>query len=81
MKVLFCSPYSDVAGVVKGGINTWGRYVMAYYSQYANDDVELLPISLDRYTYVADGQSVVSRIASGYKEYMRAIKSGRSQDG
>lgn len=74
MKVLFCSPYSDAAGVVKGGINTWGRYVMAYYSQYANDDVELLPISLDRYTYVADGQSVVSRIASGYKECMRAIK-------
>lgn len=73
MKILFCSPYSDSPEVIKGGINTWGRYIMAYYTQYAKDDVELVPVSFDRYTNVSEGQSVFSRIKAGYKEYACAI--------
>ncbi len=74
MKVLFCSPYSDSPDIIKGGINTWGRYVVAYYMQYANDDVDLIPISFDRHTDVAEDQPFYSRMARGYKEYSHALK-------
>lgn len=74
MKVLFCSPYLESPNVVKGGINTWGRYVISYYNQYANDAVDLIPVSFDRCTDVAEDQSFFSRIINGYKEYNNAIK-------
>lgn len=74
MKVLFCSPYSDSPDVVKGGINTWGRYVMAYYTRFAKNEIELIPVSFDRFSDVREGQSVISRILDGYREYMRAVK-------
>ena len=48
MKVLFCSPYSDAPEAIKGGINTWGRYIVDYYEQFGKDQVELIPVSLDR---------------------------------
>lgn len=74
MKVLFCSPYSDSPYVVKGGINTWGRYVMAYYTKYAKDNVKLIPVSLDRHTHVTEDQSTFSRAVAGCREYTRAVK-------
>lgn len=74
MKVLFCSPYSDAPDVIKGGINTWGRYVMAYYQQYASKDIDLIPVSFDRHSDVSERQLFVSRVISGYKEYMRVVK-------
>lgn len=79
MKVLFCSPYSDSPDVVKGGINTWGRYVLAYHKYCANDDVELVPVSFDRFTDVKEGQSFLSRAFYGSKEYMRAMKTAIAQ--
>ncbi len=74
MRVLLCSPYSDSPDVIKGGINTWGRYVMAYYSWYAKDDVELIPVSFDRHTYATENQSFFSRALTGCREYVRALK-------
>ena len=68
MKVLFCSPYSDAPEVVKGGINTWGRYVMAYYTQYVKDGVEVIPVSFDRFSDVGENQLALARILSGLRE-------------
>lgn len=79
MKVLFCSPYSESPNVVKGGINTWGRYVIAYYNQYANNELNLIPVSFDRYTDVAENQPILSRIKNGYREYSRALKEAISK--
>ena len=79
MKVLFCSPYSESPNVVKGGINTWGRYVIAYYNQYANNELNLIPVSFDRYTDVAENQPIFSRIRNGYREYSRALKEAISK--
>lgn len=79
MKVLFCSPYSESPNVIKGGINTWGRYVISYYKKYANDDVILIPVSFDRYTYVAENLSLFSRVLNGYREYCRILKEAISK--
>lgn len=74
MKVLFCSPYSDSADAIKGGINTWGNNVLTYYSKYAKDDVELVPVSFDRYIYISESTSTMSRVIAGCKESLRAVK-------
>ena len=74
MKVLFCSPHSDAPEVVKGGINTWGRYVMAYYTQYVKDGVEVIPVSFDRFSDVGENQLALARILSGLREYMGTVK-------
>lgn len=74
MKVLFCSPYSNVPGVIKGGINTWGKYVMDYYSQHAKADVKLIPVSFDRFSDVDESQFLIIRILCGMREYMGAVK-------
>lgn len=74
MKVLFCSPYSDSPNSIKGGINTWGRYIMAYYKQYGQKQVELIPVSLDRSVFVAVNNSLLSRIASAYRDQMKQVR-------
>lgn len=74
MKVLLCSPYSNAPKVIKGGINTWGKYVMAYYSQHAKTDVKLIPVSFDRFSDVGENQLVLVRIFSGLREYMGIVK-------
>ena len=74
MKVLFCSPFSSEEGVVKGGINTWGRHIMSYYREYAIDDVNLIPISFDRSTLVSESISIMSRVLEGVREQSNPIK-------
>lgn len=69
--VLLCSPYLDSSDVIKGGINTWGRYVMEYYGQYASHDVNLIPVSFDRKTSVNDSEAVLIRIAKGIHEVVK----------
>lgn len=79
MKVLFCSPYSDAPESVKGGINTWGRYIMAYYNQYGRDQVEMIPVSLDRTICVDEKISFVGRLICGFRELVGPVKKAIKQ--
>ena len=74
MKVLFCSPYSEAPEVIKGGINTWGRYIMSYYEEYGRKDVELIPVSLDRTVFAVATSSFFGRIWNGFHDQMKPVK-------
>ena len=73
MKILFCSPYLNTPETIRGGINTWGRYIMAYYKQYVKEQVELIPVSLDRSVFVATNFLIV-RIINGYRDQMVSVR-------
>lgn len=79
MKVLFCSPYSNTPESVKGGINTWGRYIMTYYNQYGKDQVKMLPVSLDRTICVDEKISFVRRLICGFRELIGPVKKAVKQ--
>jgi len=68
MKVLLCSPYSDAPNTIRGGINTWGRYIIEYYEQDGKDQVELIPVSLDRSVFTATTYSLIKRILNGFRD-------------
>lgn len=74
MKVLFCSPYSDASNAIKGGINTWGRYITTYYNHYGRDQVELIPVSLDRTVFAATSRSLIGRIFSGCRDQIGPVR-------
>ena len=74
LKVLFCSPYLLSDDVVKGGINTWGRYIMEYAAEDGMSDAEILPISFDRYVTSSEDKSTFLRVFSGIKAYKTPIK-------
>ena len=74
MKVLFCSPYSSAPNTIKGGINTWGRYIMEYYEKYGKEQVELIPVSLDRSVFAVATTSLIGRIRNGYQDLMGAVR-------
>lgn len=73
LKVLFCSPYSTAPNVVKGGINTWGRYILSYSERLSDKEVILKPISFDRFTSISSSKSLVTRLISGIKEYYHPV--------
>ncbi len=73
MKVLFCSPCSSSNDAIKGGINTWGRYVVSYYKQYGRQNLQLIPVSFDRYTLITDSYSFLGKIVKGIKEQRKPI--------
>ncbi|MBR5375539.1 MAG: glycosyltransferase family 4 protein [Paludibacteraceae bacterium] len=85
MKVLFCSPYLNSHNVIKGGINTWGNYVFSYWKEYGMDDVELIPISFDRYSRDVGEvtNDFISRIISAIRElkssFILAIKTMKQE--
>lgn len=68
MKVLFCSPFVKSDKVVKGGINQWGQYIVSYWNQYADDTVDLIPVSFDRHTNVSESRLTISRFLLGIKD-------------
>ena len=74
LKVLFCSPYLSSKDIVKGGINTWGRYIMEYAAEDGKYDVEIIPISFDRYVSSSLGKSIFTRFLSGIKAYKVPVK-------
>ena len=75
MKVLFCSPFLDSENVAKGGINTWGRYIVSFYNEQVSNDVTLVPISYDRKPKKSLGKTdIVSRFFRGIFEYYLPIK-------
>lgn len=73
MKILFCSPYLKTPEAIKGGMNTWGRYIMAYYEQHGKEQVELIPVSLDRSVFAATS-SLMGRIIDGYRDQMKSVR-------
>ena len=74
LKVLFCSPYLSSDDVVKGGINTWGRYIMEYAADDGKSDVDIVPISFDRHISSSEGKSIFSRLCNGLKAYRTPVK-------
>lgn len=78
MQVLFCSPFLQTPDVVTGGINQWGRYIVSYYNQYGEEDIELIPVSFDRHLYLSGGDVLIwKRILSGIKEQGSAVKEAK----
>ena len=78
LKVQFCSPYLSSEDIVKGGINTWGRYIMEYAKEDGKSDVELIPISFDRHVSSSDVKSIFSRLFNGIKAYKTPVKNAMS---
>lgn len=74
LKVLFCSPHLSSEDVVKGGINTWGRYIIGYAAEDGKSDAELIPISFDRHISSSEGKTILGRIYTGVKAYRVPIK-------
>lgn len=73
MKILFCSPFSDTPNTIRGGMNTWGKYIMSYYDLRGKEQVELIPISLDRSVFVAT-KSILERFKNGYFDQNKVVK-------
>lgn len=73
MKVLFCSPYLTTPETIKGGINTWGRYIMAYYEQHGKEQVDFILVSLDRTVFAATS-SLIGRLINGYRDQMKSVR-------
>lgn len=78
IKVLFCSPYLSSDDVVKGGINTWGRYIMEYAATDGQSDAEIIPISFDRFVSSSEGKSTFSRFFRGLQAYKVPVKNAIS---
>ena len=74
IKVLFCSPYLSSDDVVKGGINTWGRYIMEYSSTDGQSDAEIIPVSFDRFVSSSEGKSIFPRVFRGLQAYNVPVK-------
>ena len=72
LKVILCSPFKDTNDVIKGGINTWGRYIVTY-SKGKTNDVRLIPVSFDRYINSIARKSILSRVYYGIKEYKKPV--------
>lgn len=78
IKVLFCSPYLSSDDVVKGGINTWGRYIMEYAVTDGQSDSEIIPVSFDRFVSSSEGKSIFSRVFRGIQAYKVPVKNAIS---
>lgn len=78
IKVLFCSPYLSSDDVVKGGINTWGRYIMEYAATNGQYDAEIIPVSFDRFISSSSGKSIFSRLFRGVQAYKAPVNNAIS---
>lgn len=74
MKVILCSPYLSNDGVLKGGINTWGRYIVEYYNRIGDSSIHLLPVSFDRSSVCKYRIGLISRLFYALKEYKIPVK-------
>ncbi len=74
MKVLFCSPYLDGPHVVKGGIGIWAQNIISYYQNRIQSDIELLPVSFDRKTYISDSTTFFSILICGIQEFKSPLR-------
>ena len=74
LRVLLCSPYLSDADIVKGGINTWGRYIVSHFHGNSNENIELVPISFDRRLAERSSASSIVRIIIGLQVYWKPIR-------
>ena len=77
MKVLLCSPYLNVPGIHRGGINIWADNILQYYYASDNTDIEVTPISFDRRYYISVDTGILKRIYLGVKELSTSISDVR----
>ena len=73
LKVLLCTPYSESPKVAKGGINTWGRYVMSYYAESGQGEVNIVPVCFDRTQAVSNYKWHI-RLFNGIKESLAPVR-------
>lgn len=74
MKVLFCSPFSSDINVIKGGINTWGRYMVSYYNDYGRGDIDIIPVSFDHYSDLNNQIGFIGNLIRAVKEQWQPIR-------
>lgn len=73
MKLLLCSPYLQLPGIIPGGINVWANNILKY-RETVESDINVIPVSFDRRNYVSVDSNIVKRMYLGVKEYFSAIK-------
>lgn len=78
MKVLLCSPYIQSSEIVSGGINIWANNLISYQSTKMSD-VELVPISFDRKSYVSASTNIISRIFFGAKDLTSSVVTAKKR--
>lgn len=78
MKVLFCSPYLQKEGIVKGGINVWGHNILEYYKTQTAP-LDLIPVSFDRIYNVQEDTGVLTRFVYGIKDYWASISTANKK--
>lgn len=71
MKILFATPYSDIAG----GINQWAKHIISYYEKIESEvEIELMPMN----SHMKGDPSIVSestyrRILNGILTYSKVV--------
>lgn len=73
MKILLCSPYLQLPGIIPGGINVWANNILKYKETIASD-IDVIPVSFDRRHYVSSDSNIIKRMYLGIEEYFSAIK-------
>lgn len=73
MRVLFCTPYKQLPGLVFSGINIWAQNVLSYYKTLKGS-IELLPIPYDRKYQVEVDTFILKRLFYGIRDYLEPIK-------
>lgn len=76
MKVLFCTPYKQLPGVVFSGINIWARNILGFYHE-SKSTIEVLPVSFDRRYQVEVNTFILKRVYFGLRDYLHPIRETR----
>ena len=78
MKVLLCSPYLQSSEIVSGGINIWANNLLSYRSTISSD-VELIPVSFDRKSYISASTSIINRFFLGVKDLTSSVVTAKKR--
>lgn len=76
MKLLLCSPYLQLPGIIPGGINTWANNILKYRDTIQSD-VEVCPVSFDRRHYVSVDTNIFKRLYLAPKDYLSAVREAK----
>lgn len=70
MRILLAAPFAGV----QGGILRWAHNIYYYYNSNHKKDIELIPFSLSRSTFININQSFIHRIIYGFKDYVKLFR-------
>ena len=73
MRILFCSPYGKSNDIALGGIGIWGKNILSYTSKI-DSNINLIPVSFDRRTYIGSETGTLKRLLSGLQEIGRSLR-------